>query len=590
MSEKAHNNCSVKKPHERYLVVLLCLLSLMFLISLFKNISYPLFWADEGMTVMGGVRVLQYGYPKVHDGKNVFYDLLHPDTSLGIDEKTDAYIGGANWGQYYFATLGIKLAEISDDIFTKTAIIRVSFALIGLAGLVLFALLATQFFHTNLSRTGFLALFVFLEVLSVPLVLHLREARYYPLTFFFTAFIIFVYAQFRILKRTKYPAYAILLTASLFLLFFTFSPSYFIFLGAILLFESVLFVGDLFSRYGKKHEGGTTASHPQNGLFKNYFSYILPLILSMIIVYPLTVFFRTFHIASEMARYNTQMFLIDQAGMLRANFEVMWRFFASSDLMYLAIFLKICLLICFLWKSSGKGLLQFDRHKVIFSNFLTILFILYFFAIGKIPNFPFTRYFIPLQPVLTLIIIFDSAVLYAVISNYQSSARAYAKVAFVIIIIGFIVFHVYDNSSFLEGHLYELSHQYKGPLDYVIPYIQEKYGNTSDLVIATNYEETSFMYYLNAKVTIGYVGNNLEEDVRTRPDIVVYRKSWPDSKGKEIFMGFLLQNPYERISFPVMDYSVNNIPELNWQARFHHQFRTIETSDELEKIDIYIRK
>jgi hypothetical protein len=42
------------------------------MVSLFKNISYPLFWADESMAVMGGVRVLEYGYPKVHDGKNVF--------------------------------------------------------------------------------------------------------------------------------------------------------------------------------------------------------------------------------------------------------------------------------------------------------------------------------------------------------------------------------------------------------------------------------------------------------------------------------------------------------------------------------------
>jgi len=167
-------NGNSKNRHVTIVLVFLCAL---LLTSLFKNISYPLFWADESMTVMGGVRVLEYGYPKVHDGKNVFYDLLHPDTSLGIDEKTDAYIGGASWGQYYFAVIGIKLAEMSDDLFTKTAIIRVTFGLAGLAGLAIFALLARQFFHTPLSKTGFLTLFVFLEVISVPLVLHLREAR-----------------------------------------------------------------------------------------------------------------------------------------------------------------------------------------------------------------------------------------------------------------------------------------------------------------------------------------------------------------------------------------------------------------------------
>jgi hypothetical protein len=112
------------RSKNRILTVLLVVLCMLFLVSLFKNIGYPLFWADESMTVMGGVRVLEYGYPKVHDGKNVFYDLLHPNPRLGIDEKTDAYIGGTSWGHYYFATLGVKLAEMSDDFFTKTAVIK----------------------------------------------------------------------------------------------------------------------------------------------------------------------------------------------------------------------------------------------------------------------------------------------------------------------------------------------------------------------------------------------------------------------------------------------------------------------------------
>src|SRR5690242_19677057 len=44
-------------------------LLILFLFSVFGHISYPLFWADESMTAMGTERVLQYGYPKVHDGK-----------------------------------------------------------------------------------------------------------------------------------------------------------------------------------------------------------------------------------------------------------------------------------------------------------------------------------------------------------------------------------------------------------------------------------------------------------------------------------------------------------------------------------------
>lgn len=536
------------------------------------------------MTVMGGVRVLQYGYPKVHDGKNVFYDLLHSNTSLGIDKKTDAYIGGANWGQYYFATLGIKLAELSDDIFTKTAIIRTSFALIGLTGLALLAFLAMQLFHTKLSRTGFLIFFVFLEVISVPLVLHLREARYYPLAIFFTALVIFVYTQYRILKKTRYVTYSILLTASLFLLFVTFSPVYFIFLPAILLYESVLFARSLFFRY----INGREAASLQKDSFKNYLSYILPLIFSAVIVSPLLVFFKTFYIAGEMAKYNTQAFLTTEAGMLRANFELMWKFFAHSDFIYLAIFLKVCLLFCFLIKPAGKSLTSPDRPRVAFSNFLTVFFILYFVFIARIPNLPFTRYFIPLQPVLALIVIMDIAILYTFLSRYESGLMVYSRALLVIIVAGFIIFNISYNANYLKGHLYEITHQYRGPLDYVIPFIKEKYGNTGDLVIATNYEEPSYMYYLDARVVIGYVGNNLEEDIQTQPDIIVYRKLWQNFGA--IFADFLQRNAYERVSFPVYDYSVNNIPELNWRPPFHHRFRTFETSDEQNKVDMFVRK
>ncbi len=61
------------KPAIVVLYTALALLAVLFSISLFKNISYPLLWCDEGDTAMYATRVLEYGYPKVHDGKNVLY-------------------------------------------------------------------------------------------------------------------------------------------------------------------------------------------------------------------------------------------------------------------------------------------------------------------------------------------------------------------------------------------------------------------------------------------------------------------------------------------------------------------------------------
>jgi hypothetical protein len=132
-----------------------------------------------------------------------------------------------------------------------------------------------------------------------------------------------------------------------------------------------------------------------------------------------------------------------------------------------------------------------------------------------------------------------------------------------------------------------LTHQYKRSIDYVIPLIKEKYATTDNLVIATNYEETSFMYYLNAKVIVGYVGNNLEQDALTAPDIIVYRKGWGNFV--QIFNSFLEKYPYTRITFPVINSAINNMPELNWPAPAVHRFRTEVTDDDRAKLDIFLR-
>jgi hypothetical protein len=597
-----------EQAKQRYLTIILTVLCALFLASLFKNISYPLFWADESMTAMGGVRVLEYGYPKVHDGKNVFYDLLHPDKTLGIDKKTDAYIGGAGWGQYYFATLGVKLAELSDDFYTKTAIIRSTFTLAGLAGLVILALLGMQFFGTRLSRRGFLALFVFFEVISMPLALHLREARYYPLVICVTALTIFIYARYRILKNVGYATYGISLIVLLFLSFLIFSPAYFIFLGSFFLFETALLAGDLFSRHRGKRDGTERPAPAVKKILKEYVLALLPVVVSLITILPLLSFFETFYIARKMAAFNLIIYRTTRQEMYVDNFLVLWRYFASSDFIYLAIFLKACLLFCLGLKWRGRTAVTLDRRKLAFSSFLSIFFVLYFAAMCKIPNFPYTRYFIPLQPVLAVIVILDAAVVYDFISGYGSAAAGYLRGLLAAIVAVAALFNIATNFDYLKGHLFEITHQYRGPLDYVIPYIRDHYPNPENLVIAANYEETSFMYYLGAKVTVGYVGQNLMQDYQVVPDIIIFRKS--HEAFAPVFRYLLAQRNFVPVAFPVYDWLVNNFPELNQAPRdtnyyrfmtyysserqhrlpIQHLFRTKRASQELEEVYIFVVK
>jgi hypothetical protein len=589
MVEIVKKTLVVKNLRERCLTLIFYFLSLLFVVSLFKNISYPLLWADESMTVMHGKRVLEYGYPKVHDGKNVVYDLSHSNPKLGIDPKTDAYIGGANWGMYYFAAAAVRLTQMSEDFYTKTAILRIPFALAGLIGLVILGLLGEEFFNSRSSQKGFWALFAFLELISVPLVLHLREARYYPLTLFLAALVIFLYTRYRILEKGKYPTYAVLLTLSLFFLFVTFLPVYFIFLVAIALYESIGFVRGLFSKYIRKTGQIVQGmSFSPNELFKYYLQGLLPVMLSLIAVFPLLSFFKTFYIAEETAKFNRLLFSVSEWKMYQVNLAIIWKYFTSSDLMYLAIFLKFCILVSFT-RLGVREVSVSDMRKLRFSNFLAAVFIVYFLAIARIPNFPFTRYLIPLQPVLAAMIILDVALVYNLISLYPSPKIKYFRVILLIVFAGLVLTNIGKNVEHLKGHVYELFHQYKGPLDYLIPFIKETYGDTDELVIATNYEETSFMYYLKSKVIIGYVGNNLDEDTQAVPDIIVFRKGWGDLH-RRIFLDFFGRRQYQRVSFPVFDYKVNNIPELNLRGLVEHQFRTLNTKDERMKTDIYLKR
>lgn len=562
--------CSVKDAPQVWLTGALSLICALFLVSIFKNISYPLFWADEGMTVMHAERVLAYGYPKVHDGRNVVYDLRHPDPTLGIDERTDAYIGGANWGQYYFAAPWIMLAELTDDLYRKTAVIRIPFAMAGLAGLVLLGCLGSAFFTAGKARSVFLAAFASLELLSAPLVLHLREARYYPLALFLLALAIVIYVRCRVLERTGFAAYLASFTAVLILLYGTFSPAYFIFLVAAG-FNEALLAAESFRQDVVR---GTLRSTLRNAA---------PLILSLVLVAPLAAFFRASHIARELLEVNSP------AGGMRLyldNLAMEWDYFAWSDLLLPALLVKAAVPACRLYASSAVAGAP-DHAVARCSRFLTILFLVYFFSIAMIPNALFTRYFIALQPVLALVLLLDASMLHGMLARISPSPRP-AGAALAALFAGCLLFTLAANGGDLLGHVRELTHRFRGPLDHVIPFIREKHHDARNLVVATNYEEASFMYYLGAKVVVGFVGNNLAEDSRTVPDIIVYRKGWGNFG--EVFNGFLGRARYRRVSFPVMDYPVNNIPELNWRPPFRHRFASEDEVDEPDRLELFLKE
>lgn len=562
------------KNHLKFLssLIFLLLVILIFGISVFKNISYPLLWNDEADTIMHGRRILEMGYPKVHDGKNVLDLTPNPDRGLAIKEEYDAMIG-MPWGQYYFASLAEIFAQKSSDIYQKTAMLRIPFAVAGLIGLWLIGSAVSRLMFSRNRKRVFMTLYFILSALSVSLTLHLREARYYSLMILFVGLALLIFGRWYFENKSKFITYFILSSVSLFLLFNTYSPSYFIFVTAISLYAFI----DLFIKIKKRQLVFLNFWNlikqiiilPEFSFFLKSFA---PMIFSLVYIIPLINFFEVFHIGNEIQRslyfdYPHNLFYILD-------------FFSRFEFLYLAVFSEILVLFFYFFRNMGQ-------HKKIrkifqFSNFLILFFIVHALIISRIP-FLFERYFIVLIPVLNLLIVTNIFIIYEIFSVAEEPVRK-KKIIFVLIFI--FVLNLGNHEEALRGHWFEMNNIYKGPLDFAIPYLKEKYANPENLIIATNYEEYVFMYYLNAKVIVGYVGNNLQEDSQLNPDVIIVRK-WHDSNLKTL-QDMIQKNSYEKVFFDIYDSQVNNIPELYCPT--YHLYKTKLPNSEKEKLEILVKQ
>src|SRR5437867_176034 len=155
----------------------------LFAVTVFARLGAPLLWEDEAETAVHGRSVLEYGYPRVHQGRNVVYGAHHP-LALGRDERLDAYLGSP-WGQYYFAAPAVAWSDRSGDLAERTWRVRLPFALAGWIGVLLIGSAAATCWPAAAGgRAWFWLGYGACLVVSVSLQLHLREARYYPLVVF----------------------------------------------------------------------------------------------------------------------------------------------------------------------------------------------------------------------------------------------------------------------------------------------------------------------------------------------------------------------------------------------------------------------
>jgi hypothetical protein len=200
------------------------------------------------------------------------------------------------------------------------------------------------------------------------------------------------------------------------------------------------------------------------------------------------------------------------------------------------------------------------------------------------------RYFVVLSPVLTLVLLLDARSLVLAASQLaEPEQRRRARRAAALGVVVLTVAARFSAPGELAAQIAALRNPVRGPIDFVVDWVREHEPEPERLVIATNYEEEALMYYLDSRVIIGLALNNLAEDRRLAPDLVIPRRRWPSSLPEVV--AFLRQGSWERIQLPVVDLHYNNVPALS-RSRFlpdPHRFRTAVPERSDEALAIYRR-
>jgi hypothetical protein len=517
---------------------------------LVKHLSYPLLWADEAETAMFARRVLEHGYPKVHGPRNVVYQ-FGPNIAVGVNEGLDAYIG-TTWGQLYFAAPGLLWARGTADLYEKTFRVRLPFAVAGAAGVGLWLWALLPVFRGEPRRAGrFAASYLLLAALSLSLILHLREVRYYALVVLLAGAIARVHLGYSVFRRVGFRRWAVELALLLFLLFNTFFQAFFAF-GALLGIDRLLAI--------RRGEAGWRD--------------LVPLLASALLVAPLLLFFETFSTAAAFG----EAFAFRFGGYV-SNLGTIAVHFLRHEFLVPALVCRAAV------AATGAGSPEGRRVAA-----RLLVFSAGYVAIGCLNPLALERYFVVLSPIVSGAFLLDAFALASALPARAAPARrrraAAATVAALVALVLATRWPAFDEA---RGRLAELGTPYRGPLDYVIPHLEARYAHPEELVIATNYEEYAFMYYLGSHVIIGLSLNNLARDRQLDPDVVVPRRRWPHSLQE---LGpFLRRGGYEEQRFPVRDLHFNNIPALS-RSRFipdPHRFHTAQTDDPDEQLVIYLR-
>jgi hypothetical protein len=131
----------------------------------------------------------------------------------------------------------------------------------------------------------------------------------------------------------------------------------------------------------------------------------------------------------------------------------------------------------------------------------------------------------------------------------------------------------------LKDYLYEITHDYDGPCEGIVRYLNE-HGSDNDIV-AINYGDLPLKFYTKMRVVGGLTGEDLSPAVNAR--WIVIRK-YDVSYDRQVLKYLLSHTDWRKYRKIILNY-----PDITWENRedpFAHRFRTC--TDE-NKVIIYER-
>ncbi len=501
--------------------------------SLLRHLSLPLFWHDEGDTAMFATRILEEGYPKVHGARNVLYESGAP-LSVGVKESADAYIG-KTWGDFYFAVPGVWWAQGSQDPHVRTLRVRLPFALAGAAGVgvwlwgVLPALPGGR-----RERLRFAAAYFTLCTLSISLVLHLREARYYSLLVLVLGALVAAHLRHVVLHALSRRCYALATAGLGALLFHVFFAAWIPVLGLL----------------GADAAQQAWRAGPEDGRrWGRIARALLPIGSAVLLTLPALWFFETFGVSLRFARD-----VGAGPGVWLANLrDVLAHFLRHEWLLAALVTRAAAASLSRLAPDAARDATRAARA----SSSRLLVFVAGYSVFGCVNPLVYERYFVALSPALTLAFLLDVVALRTLLSSAPRAGRRAG-----ILVLGLLVASSLAlRRDALAGRVAELRTPMHGPLDHVVAHLRERYPDPASLRIATNYEAQPLMFYLDSRVIVGLALGDIARERALEPDVVIPRRRWPRSLAE--LRPFLARGRWQEQGLPVLDTHYNNVPSLS---------------------------